>query len=214
VDARLSLAADSHSTAASCELLQLINQEKTQAAAIITTAIEGSWIGYANAMGLVFHESRAYETRQIVTMQDLRVALRRMSEAERLAALYFLTGYTRDVLYSQVLWGATHQVAVEDYVMLAMNASFSICRTAMIAGHKTCVGLLYAQIYNQKKQKLIKAVLPSHITVAVGMNGRSQTPNWKRPKEIYFVHTTNETKDNTTMHMSQKVSRPSHHMPD
>ncbi len=205
IDARRNLAEGSHSTAATMALLAIINTEKAQAAAIITTAIEGSWIGYANAMGLVYHETKTYETRQIVTMQDLRVALRHMSQSERLQALYFMTGYTRDVLYSQVLWGTTHQAAVEDYVMLTMNATFAIARTAMKAGHKTCVGLLYAQIYNRRKQQLQKAVLPNNITVALGMNGRSQTPNWKRPKEIYFVHTEKETEDNTTIYMSQKV---------
>jgi hypothetical protein len=204
-NARRSLPVGTHSTAAATLLLSQINHDKAQATAIISTAIDGSWIGYANAMGLVFHETHTYETRQIVTMQDLRVAMQRLSEVDRLAALYFITGYTRDVLYSQVLWNTTHQAAVEDYVMLTMNARFDTSRTAMTAGHKTCVGLLYAQIYNRKKQTLQKAVLPSHITVSVGMNGRSVTPNWKRPKELYFVHTAHETKDNTTMHLSKKV---------
>jgi hypothetical protein len=68
------------------------------------------------------------------------------------------------------------------------------------------VGLLYAQIYNRKKQTLQKAVLPGNITISVGMNGRSHTPNWKRPKENYFVHSSHETKNNTTMRVSKKVS--------
>jgi hypothetical protein len=205
-DARQSLVKGIHSTAATKLLLEQINIEKAQAIAVITTAIEGSWIGYAKGMGLLFHEPKTYEEREIITMQDLRGALRCLSESERLAALYFITGYTRDILYSQVLWGTTHQVAVEDYVMLTMNARFAISRSEMTAGHKTCVGLLYAQIYNRKKQTLQKAVLPGNITISVGMNGRSHTPNWKRPKENYFVHSTHETKDNTTMRMSKKVS--------
>ena len=204
-DACLSLMTGTHSTAATSMLLAQINSEKMEATAIISTAIEGSWVGYANAMGLVFHETKTYETRQIVRMQDLQVSMRRLSESDCLEALCFITGYTRDVLYSQVLWGTTHQAAVEDYVMLTMNASFDKSRTAMTAGHKTCVGLLYAQIYNRKKQTLQKAVLPPNITVSVGMNGWSIAPNWKRPKEMYFVHRSHDTEDNTTMHVSKKV---------
>jgi hypothetical protein len=46
---------------------------------------------------------------------------------EHLAALYFITGYACDVLYQQVMWGASHQEAVvEDYVMDKMNATFAI----------------------------------------------------------------------------------------
>jgi hypothetical protein len=41
-----------------------------------------------------------------------------------------------------VLWGASHQDAVEDYVMDRMNATFSINRSEMTPGHKTCVGLM------------------------------------------------------------------------
>ena len=133
------------------------------------------------------------------------MTLRQLCETDRLAAFYFITLYTRDVLYSQVLWGTNHQAAVEDYVMMTMNATFAIPRTDMTAGQKTCVGSLYAQIYNRKKQTLHKAVIPDNVTVAVGMNGRSQSPNWKRPKATYFIHTAEQTTDNTTMHMTKKV---------
>ena len=204
-DTQRSLTVGTHSTAAATTLLSQINNEKVQAGAIISTAIDGSWIGYANAMGLTFQEPQTYETRQIVTMQDLRVALHRLSEEDRLAALYFITGYTRDVLYSQVIWGTTHQAAVKDYVLLSLNARFATSRTDMTAGHKSCVGLLYAQIYNRKKQTLQKTVSPANIQVSIGMNGRSIPRSCKRPKELYFVHTAEDTKDNTTMHLSKKV---------
>lgn len=199
------MADGTHGTAAATNVLHQINDEKAQASAIIGRAIEGSWVGYANAMGLLFGEKKTYETRHIVTMQDLRVTLRQLCETDRLAAFYFITLYTRDVLYSQVLWGTNHQAAVEDYVMMTMNATFAIPRTDMTAGQKTCVGSLYAQIYNRKKQTLHKAVIPDNVTVAVGMNGRSQSPNWKRPKATYFIHTAEQTTDNTTMHMTKKV---------
>jgi hypothetical protein len=139
-DAQRSLPAGSHSTADTALLLTQINRDKQMTTSIISLAIDGSWIGYANAMGLVFQEPFTPEHRQIVTMGDLRMALKQMTLADRLAALYFLTGYTRDVLYSQVLWGVSHQDAVEDYVMEMLGASFSTSRSDMKPGHKTCVG--------------------------------------------------------------------------
>jgi hypothetical protein len=121
---------------------------------------------------------------------------------DQVAAMYFITGYTRDVIYKQVIWGATHQDAVEDYVMATMGARFSTNRSDMKAGHKTCVGILYGQVYN----KLLRATLPPHVSLAVGRHGVPQKSNWKRPKEIYFVHTTVATSSEVTRIESQMVS--------
>jgi hypothetical protein len=193
------------STLAAETVLSQINRDKCASTRIIGVAVEGSWCGYANAMGLVYHETGAPEGRQINTMNDLRYALKKLSLSERLAALYFLTGYTRDVLYSQVLWGASHQDAVEDYLMNQLNARFATSRQDMRAGHKTCVGQLYGQIYNQRKQKLYRATLPCNVALAVG-DGDPKHVNWKRPKEIYFVQTTNTTMEGGTKVISQKAS--------
>jgi hypothetical protein len=72
---------------------------------MIRTAIEGSWIAYANGMGLKYHEYKATESSQINTMGDLRIALRQLVPRERLEAVNFVTGYARDVLHPQVMWG-------------------------------------------------------------------------------------------------------------
>jgi hypothetical protein len=171
-------------------------------------AIDGSWIGYANAMGLTYQERNTPESRQIVTTNDLRQALQALPTSEKPAALYFLTGYTRDVLYSQVLWGLTHQAAVEDYAMARMNARFSTPRANMQAGHKTCVAQLYGQIYNRKRMKLQRAVLPQNITLAVGRYGEIANKNWKRPKHMFFVNTTTTTLDQQDTVESHMVSQP------
>jgi hypothetical protein len=109
---------------------------------MICTAIEASWIAYANGMGLRYHEYKATESSQIHTMRDLRIALRQLVPRERLADVSFVTGCTRDVLHPQVMWGATHQSTVEDYVMDELNGSFSVAQSERKAGHQTCVGQL------------------------------------------------------------------------
>ena len=149
----MSLTTASHSTAKSQALLTVIDQDKVKASKLISTAIEEIWIGYANAMGLVYPDKKAPESRKIITMRDFRQTIRDLDEDERLSALYFLTGYARDVLHPQVLYGTTHQVAVEDYVMVTLNAKFLTPRPELKAGHKTCVGQLYSQIYNNNKNK-------------------------------------------------------------
>ena len=141
-------------------------------------------------MGLVYRDANTTATRQISSMTDLRSALKDFTMLEdRIAALYFLTSYTRDVLYSQVMWGGTHQAAVEDYVMERMSAYFTTPRTEMQPGTKTCVGQLYGQVYNQKKHKLYASTLPPGTTMAVGCQEFKPRPYWKRPKEIFFVNT-------------------------
>jgi hypothetical protein len=207
-DARLSLPAGSHSTAETTALLACINREKLQTTSLVGAAIDGSWVGYANAMGLKYRDTHGVESRQIVTTGDLRQALRNLPKAEQPSALYFLTGYTRDVLYPQVLWGVTHQAAVEDYAMERMHAAFLTPRTSMKAGHKTCVAQLYGQIYNRKKMKLQRAVLNDNITVAVGRYGESANRNWKRPKHMFFVNTKTTTPGQTVTVDSSMVSHP------
>jgi hypothetical protein len=86
-------------------LLDIIDQDKSLAGRMIRTAIEGSWIAYANGMGSKYHEYKATESSQIHTMHDPRIALRQLVPRERLAAVYFITGYTRGVLHPQVMWG-------------------------------------------------------------------------------------------------------------
>jgi hypothetical protein len=197
-DARRSMiAAGSHSTSQTTELLTLIDRDKQMTIALVSIAIEG----------LKYKELGAHEHRQIVTISDLRGALKQLPIQDRLAALYFLTGYTRDVNYSQVFWGATHQDAVEDYVMKTMLATFTTKRADMKAGHKTCVGQMYAQIYNRKKQRLHLAILPSNITLAVGRHGFPKPTHWKRPKAFYFVHTTVANTSDTAKVESQLVSK-------
>ena len=196
-DARQSLPGGSHSEKETQALLQAINRDKLQITSLISDAIEGSWVSYANAMGLKYQAPNTPESRQIVTIRDLRQALRDLPDSEQPAAIYFITGYTRDVLYSQVLWGITHQAAVEDYVMERMHASFTTPRASMKPGHKTCVAQLYSQIYNRKKMKLQRAVLRENITLAVARYGKSANNNWKRPKHMFFVHTRQNNEGNT-----------------
>ena len=191
-DARRSMLM-SRSTAETGLVLGQINREKKQIALLIGMAIDGSWIGYANAMGLVYRERDTPESRQIVTMGDLRLAFKLLDLSDQMAALYFLTGFTRDVIYQQVLWGASHQAAVEDHVMERMGAQFATHRWDMKPGHKTCVGILYGKMYNQRKQRLFRTILPRNIMVAVCKQQVSQSTHWKRPKTAYFVHETQIT---------------------
>jgi hypothetical protein len=188
-DARRSLPPGTHSTPEAAALLQVINREKLHTTSLISAAIDGSWITYANGMGLKYQERNTPESRQIVTIGDLREALRQLPATEKPSALYFLLGYTRDVLYSQVLWGISHQAAVEDYVMERMHAAFSTNRADMTPGHKTCVAQMYGQIYNRKRMKLQRAVLDPTMTLAVSRYGGGTNPNWKRPKHMFFVNT-------------------------
>jgi hypothetical protein len=146
-------------------------------------------------MGLKYYEYKSIESSQIHTIRDLRISLKQLVPRERLAAVYFVTGYARDVLHPQVMWGATHQSTVEDYIMNKLNASFSIARPEMKAGHKTCVGQLYSQFFNQKKQKLHQCVTPVNASLAVERKGFATKRNWRKKKTEYFVHTTQTNLD-------------------
>ena len=206
LDARLSLQTGSHSTAEVTALLEIIDRDKLLTQKMVGTAIDNSWIGYANAMGLVYREYNTPESLQILTIRDLRLSLKQLVLKERLAALYFVTGYARDVIHGQVMWGATHQMTVEDFVMDTLNARFAISRAEMKPGHKTCVGQLYSQVYNRKKQKLHQSVLPTHTSLAVDSKGYKTKTNWKRPKAMYFVHTLVPGNNEETKVISELVS--------
>lgn len=104
-EARLRVPSESHSTADSKALLNIIDQDKLLAGKMICNAMEGSWIGYAYGMGLEYHEYQSMESCQILTLCDLRIALKQLIIRERLAAVYFVMGYARDVIHAQVMWG-------------------------------------------------------------------------------------------------------------
>jgi hypothetical protein len=74
MEARLRVPYESHSTADSKALLNIIDHDKLLAGKMICDAIKGSWIGYANAMGLEYHEYKSSESCQILTLRDLRLA--------------------------------------------------------------------------------------------------------------------------------------------
>jgi hypothetical protein len=90
--------------------------------------------------------------------------------------------------------------------MKTMGACFATKRYNMKAGHKTCVGQMYGQIYNCKKHKLRQAILPPNVTLAVGRHSFPKPTHWnKRPKAIYFVHITIANTTNTAKVESQMV---------
>jgi hypothetical protein len=157
-------------------------------------------------MGLKYREYQALESSLIVTIRNLRLALKQLVLKERLEAIYFVMGYAQDVVHAQVMWGANHQSGVKDYVMDKLNTSFSKSRSEMKPGHKTCVGQLYSQVYNQKKQKLQQMVLPAHTSLAVKSKGFTTKTNWKRPKSQYFVHTSKKDRDEAAKVDSEFVS--------
>jgi hypothetical protein len=75
----------------------------------------------------------------------------------------------------------------------------------MKAGHKTCVGQLYSQLFNQKKQKLHLSVLPANASLAVESKGFATKANWRRQKTQYFVHTTQTNLDEASRVNSELV---------
>jgi 3-hydroxyisobutyrate dehydrogenase-like beta-hydroxyacid dehydrogenase len=81
-DARHNMKSKSHSTAEAEQMLQRIDQEKQTVRNLIVSAIEDSWIGYANAMGFKLWEDLAPESRQIHTMKDLRLVLKLLTKDE------------------------------------------------------------------------------------------------------------------------------------
>jgi hypothetical protein len=134
-EARLRVPYESHSTADSKALLDIIDHHKLLAGETICDAIEGSWIGYANAMGLEYHEYKSSESCQILTLRDLRLALKQIGQRKGCSSRTGNVGGDPSS-YSQRLRNG----CIECKLLTEMKAS-----------HKTCVGQLYSQIFNKKK---------------------------------------------------------------
>jgi hypothetical protein len=93
-EACLRVPSESHIIADSKTLLNIIDKYKLLLAGkMISTAINGSWIGYANAMGLEYYKYKLTKSCQILTFHDLRLALKQLNLRKCLAAVYFVTGY-------------------------------------------------------------------------------------------------------------------------
>jgi hypothetical protein len=100
--------------------------------------------------------------------------------------LHFLFSYVRDALYPATLM-VTHQCAVEQATLVRLQVRF-MAGTPGIQQPKTCLAKLYGEVYNDRKQRLVKAVHEPGYAVVVEHKGVPKPISWKRNKHTFFVY--------------------------
>jgi hypothetical protein len=100
--------------------------------------------------------------------------------------LHFLFNYVRDALYPATLM-VTHQWAVEQAALVMLQVRFMAGPTGF-QQPKTCLAKLYGEVYNDRKQRLVKAILEPGYSVVVEHKDIPKPKSWKRNKHTFFVY--------------------------
>jgi hypothetical protein len=108
------------------------------------------------------------------------------STCETTHAVALLFNYVRDALYPATLM-VTHQWAVKQATLVWLQVRFLVGPPG-IQQPKTCLAKLYGEIYNDRKQRLVKAVLEAGYSVVVEHKDIPKPKSWKRNKHTFFLY--------------------------
>jgi hypothetical protein len=168
------------------EMLDLVQADKLRCRQLLHGIIEQMWLEVGNCCGLRVLERGGIQ-RPLASRGDLRQALKAVTPPLKLhMLLHFVFNYVRDALYPATLM-VTHQLAVEQAALILLNVRFA---TSDLGGapSKTCLAKLYGEIYNDRKQRLVKAVLEPGYSVVVEHKNLPKPKSWKRNKHICFLY--------------------------
>jgi hypothetical protein len=168
------------------DMLGVIQVDKAHCRKLINAIIERMWIELGNCCGLRVQGSNGLQ-RPLASRNDLRQTLKAVTPpAKLLMLLHFLFNYVRDALYPATLM-VIHQWAVEQATLVWLQVRFMAAPPG-IQQPKTCLTKLYGEIYNDWKQRLVKAVLEPGYAVVVEHKDIPKPKSWKRNKHIFFVY--------------------------
>jgi hypothetical protein len=168
------------------DMLGVIQADKAQCRKLIDAIIERMWIELGNCCGLRVQGSSGLP-RPLASRGDLRQTLKAVTPPAKLhMLLHFLFNYVRDALYPATLM-VTHQWAVEQATLVRLQVRFLVGPPG-IPQPKTCLAKLYGEIYNDRKQRLVKAVLEPGYSVVVEHKDVPKPKSWKRNKHTFFLY--------------------------
>jgi hypothetical protein len=168
------------------EMLGVIQADKAHGRKLIDTIIERMRIELGNCCGLRVQGSNGVQ-RPLASRNDLLQALKAVTPPAKLhMLLHFVFKYVRDALYPVTLM-VTHQWAVEQATLVWLQVRFMVGPPG-IQQPKTCLAKLYGEIYNDRKQRLVKAVLEPGYAVVVEHKDIPKPISWKHNKHTFFVY--------------------------
>ena len=167
-------------------MLETVTAKKRKAKQLLVTIINQMWVELGNCVGLTIKGSQS-RPRPLVTIKDLQQALQTVTPPEKLyMMLHFLFNFVRDTIYPGVLM-LTHQQAVEQAVLRIFNVKFE-STTPTNRPPKSCVAMLYGEVFNDKKQRLLKGVMEKGFSVVVEHKTIHKPKHWKRNKHTFFLY--------------------------
>ena len=168
------------------QMLKKVQADKQRAKKFMDATIDRMWIELGNCCGLQVEGDHGM-VRPLGSRTDLRVALKAVTPDTKLhMLLHFMFNYVRDTLYPSTLM-VTHQWAVEQAALVVLNVKFEPPTTTGIPP-KTCLAKLYGEVFNDRKQRLMKSVIAPGYTMGVEHKGIVKPKGYKRKKHTFFVH--------------------------
>ena len=164
--------------------LQETNKTKRLCMKIITNITNEMWILIINACE--FHHMAGNLKHNVRQKSEIKLVLREIEDDEvKYAFCYFLFNFVHKKLYTEVT-GSTHKDATEHMIECVLNVTFYPTDNERTM---TCINKLYSLMYNNLKQNILKAILPSNITISVEHQLVEKPIHWKRDNYTYFIHT-------------------------
>jgi hypothetical protein len=168
------------------DMLGVIQADKAHCLKLIGAIIKRMWIELVNCCGMRVQGSNGLQ-RPLASRNDLWQALKAVTPPVNLhMLLHFLFNYFRDALYPTTLM-VTHQWAVEQATLVRLQVCF-MADPPGIQQSKTCLAKLYGEMYNDRKQRLVKAVLEPGYAVVVEHKDIPKPRSGKRNKHTFIVY--------------------------
>jgi hypothetical protein len=165
-------------------MLGIIQADKARCRKLMDDIIQRMWIEVGNCCGLRVRESGGRQ-RPLASRGDLQQALKAVTPPIKLhMMLHFVFNCVRDALYPATLM-VTHQWAAEQAALVMLHVRF-MAGTAGVKQPKTCMAKLYGEIYNDRKQRLVKAILEPGYSVVVEHKDIPKPKSWKRNKHTFL----------------------------
>lgn len=186
------------------KLFTQVQADKNACKIFMNQIIESSLVIISQQMGLQIPCDNTCATfRLCVTFRDVVRSIKSIIDCKnKAAAIHFLTVYWRDTLYPTIM-NTTHQDETEK-AFIAMH-NIKVMNIHMVSyRHKTCIGSMYGECFNDIKQKLNRSIFGKQgLSISVASKYIQQKKHYKRDKKIFYVN----DKNNNTSTMVRIIFR-------
>ena len=188
-------------------MLNAINTDKQNVTALSNAACVALWLDAAEVCNLTYACSFKPGTQLSCRRPaDIGLAWKQCSGPVNCKRMAFIFDYYGSEVYQRAL-GNTHHAATTQEIMATLGIVIDVPPTEMRSGHRTCVQKRYSYCANNRKNNILRGGAGiHHVRVNLEQGEEDRRPNFKRPKEVFFI----SRRDRTITGAAPVVDQVSH----